>query len=167
MKSTDIDAADICERLVGITPIYLQNFFSRGSYGLRSSVSPGKVRAQRRLFSRDDVFGIALVWLLFESGLRGDPLARVLNEIAGTKRANGNLAARKLLASQAEYLVVVRKPRGPTKTPSDKPGQETRIVSRQETAKLKAWNPDAVEVLVPVGQRFADIKRRMEILFSE
>ena len=71
----EIDASDICERLVGITPIHLQNFVSRGAYGLRASVQSGKVRAQRRLFSREDVFGIALVWLLFESGLRGDPMA--------------------------------------------------------------------------------------------
>src|SRR2546423_1231726 len=64
----EIDAADICERLVGITPIYLQNFVQRGSYGLRASVQQGKRREKRRLFSREDVFGIALVWLLFESG---------------------------------------------------------------------------------------------------
>ena len=72
MMSTDmhlIDSADICERLVGISPIYLQNFVQRNSYGLRASIQPGKVREQRRFFSRDDVFGIALVWLLFESGL--------------------------------------------------------------------------------------------------
>ena len=111
----EIDAADICERLVGITPIYLQNFLQRGSYGLRSSVSPGKVRSQRRLFSPDDVYGIALVWLLFESGLRGDPIARILNEVAGTKKANANSAAAKVLAAGSEYLVVSRTARRPSK----------------------------------------------------
>src|SRR5437667_5305048 len=92
-----IDAADITERLVGIAPAYLQNFISRRSYGLRASLKSGKVRAQRRSFSRDDVFGIALVWLLFESGLRSEPLARVLNDICGTKLSDANLAAKKLL----------------------------------------------------------------------
>jgi hypothetical protein len=92
--------ADICERLVGITPIYLQNFLQRGSYGLHSSVSPGKLRSQRRLFSQDDVYGIALVWLLFEAGLRGDSIARILNVVAGTKKPNANLAAAKLAAKQ-------------------------------------------------------------------
>src|SRR5215472_2567314 len=90
----EIDTADICERLVGITPVYLQNFLQRGSYGLRSSVSPGKVRSQRRLFSPEDVYGVALVWLLFESGLRRDPITRILNDVAGTKKADANKAAK-------------------------------------------------------------------------
>src|SRR5438445_535172 len=124
----EIDSAEICERLVGITPIYLQNFVQRGRgrYGLKASAQAGKWRERRRLFSRDDVFGIALVWLLFESGLRSDPIIRILKEIAGTKQPKANLAAKKLLESQAEYLVVVRQPRGPTKTPHATPGKETR-----------------------------------------
>jgi hypothetical protein len=97
----EIDAADICERLVGITPVYLQNFLQRGSYGLRSSVSPGKVRSGRCLFSAEDVYGIALVWLLFESGPRTDPTIRVLKEIVGSDNtnANANRTAKKLLES--------------------------------------------------------------------
>src|SRR4051812_33594912 len=110
-----IDAADICERLVGITPVYLQNFLQRGSYGLHSSVSPGKVRSQRRLFSPDDVYGIALVWLLFESGLRGDPIARILKEIAGTKKSDANKAANVLLENDTDYILVLRAPRRPSK----------------------------------------------------
>jgi hypothetical protein len=159
-----IDAADISERLVGITPIYLQNFIQRGSYGLRASVKPGKVRSQRRLFSREDVFGIALVWLLFESGLRGDPIARVLNDIAGTKKANANLAAKKLLQSQSEYLLILRKSRGPSKRIPEKPEQETRTISKRETSDPRAQNPD-IEILIPIGNKFSDIGRRLEILF--
>src|SRR3989442_236383 len=89
----EIDSAEICERLVGITPIYLQNFVQRGRgrYGLKASAQAGKWRERRRLFSRDDVFGIALVWLLFESGLRSDPIIRILKEIAGTKQPKANL----------------------------------------------------------------------------
>src|ERR1700682_3511511 len=101
-----IDAADISERLVGITPVYLQNFLQRGSYGLRSSVSPGKVRSQRRLFSTEDVYGIALVWLLFESGLRGDPIARILNDVAGTRKPDANKSAEALRNSTSDYLLV-------------------------------------------------------------
>lgn len=161
----EIDASDICERLVGITPIYLQNFVSRGSYGLRASVKPGKVRAQRRLFSREDVFGIALVWLLFESGLRGDPMARVLNDLAGTKKGNANLAAKKLLESKADYLLVVRRPRTPTKTPLKKPDQSVRAVRQAELAEIIGQHPGADLLVIPVGQKFDDIRKRMEILF--
>jgi hypothetical protein len=164
MSVQTIDAKDICERLVGITPIYLQNFVSRGSYGLKASAKPGKVREQRRVFSRDDVFGIALVWLLFESGLRGDPIARVLNDVAGTKKANANLAAKKLLQSKTEYLRILRTPRGPTKSPSGKPAQETRIITQAEASEPRPWN-QGIELLIPVGHKLRDIERRMEILF--
>src|SRR5690242_12959544 len=92
-----IDVADICERLVGITSVYLQNFLQRGSYGVRSSVSPGKVRSKRRLFSTEDVYGIALVWLLFECGLRGDAIGQILTDIARTKKPDANKAANVLL----------------------------------------------------------------------
>jgi hypothetical protein len=160
----DIDAADISERLVGITPIYLQNFIQRGSYGLRASVKPGKVRSQRRLFSREDVFGMALVWLLFESGLRGDPIARVLNDVAGTNKANANSAAKKLLQAKSEYLLILRKPRAPTKNPSARPPQEVRIIGPKEASEPKIWNP-AVEIVIPVGNKFRDIEMRLEILF--
>src|SRR5215475_12649541 len=101
----EIDAADVCERLIGITPVYLQNFLQRGLYGVRSSVSPGKVRSQRRLFSTEDVYGIALVWLLFESGLRGDPIARILKDIARTKKPDANKAAKTLVENDTDYIL--------------------------------------------------------------
>jgi hypothetical protein len=160
-----IDSSDLVERLVGITPLYLQNFVQRGSYGIRASVKPGKVRSQRRLFSRDDVFGIALVWLLFEAGMRGEPLARVLNEITKTKKANANLAAKKLLESQADYLLIVRKPRGPTKTQQDKPEQRVKPIKQSELTEATVQEPTADLLIIPIGAKFEDIRNRMEILF--
>lgn len=166
MISTDhhseIDAADIAERLVGITPIYLQNFVSRGLYDLRASVKPGKVRAQRRLFSRDDVFGIALVWLLFESGLRSEPLARVLNDIAGTRKANANLAAKKLLESSTQYVLIGRTPRGPSKSIPEKPGQIVKLAAQLELARAAEEHSISDLIVIPVGQKFDDIRKRME-----
>src|SRR5215472_18722315 len=118
MMSTDsqpkFDSADICERLVGITPIYLNNFLQRGSFGLKPSIQGGKLRSQRRQFSREDVYGFALVWLLFETGLRTDPIARILKQIVDTPKANANLAAKKLLEVKAEFLAVLRQPRRPS-----------------------------------------------------
>jgi hypothetical protein len=159
-----IDASDVAERLVGITPIYLQNFVSRGLYGLRASVIRGKVRAQRRLFSRDDVFGIALVWLLFESGLRGEPLARVLKDITKTDKANANLAAKKLLESGSDYLLIVRQPRD-TKTPQDKPEQVVKPIKQSKLAGAIVQEPTADLLIIPIGPKFEDIRKRMEILF--
>jgi hypothetical protein len=151
----EIDSADIVERLVGITPLYLQNFVQRGSYGIRASVKPGKVRAQR----------IALAWLLFESGLRGDPLARVLNDIAGTKKCNANLSAKKLLESESDFLLIARKPRGPRETDQEKPEQSTKALRRSELAKAIEHQATANLLVVPIGSKFADVSKRLDILF--
>src|SRR5216683_1907653 len=140
---SEIDASDISERLVGITPIYLQRFIQRGLYGLRASLKSGKVRAQRRSFSRDDVFGIALIWLLFESGMRTDPIIRVLNQVGNTKKADAKVAAKKLLESDADYLVIVRQPRGPAKEIPDKPQQETKLVHKSAIVGLLQNNTTA------------------------
>jgi hypothetical protein len=162
----EIDAADICERLVGITPVYLQNFLQRGSYGLRSSVSPGKVRSQRRFFSTGDVYGISLVWLLFESGLRGDPIARILNEVAGTKKPDANKAAESLLDAKSDYLLVVRTPRRPSKSIPDKPEQKVQTCTEEALTMFLEQSSDAVILVVPVGDKFADVRKRLDILFD-
>jgi len=162
----EINAADISERLVGIAPVYLQNFLQRRSYGLRSSVSPGKVRSQRRLFSTEDVYGIALVWELFESGLRGDPIARILNDVAGTKKADANKAAAKLRAGEVAYLLVFRTARHPSKNISKMPIQKIETVTEEGFARvLKRWPRQSAQVIA-VGEKFADVRKRLDILFD-
>lgn len=162
-----IDAADICERLVGITPVYLQNFVQRGLYGLRSSVSPGRVRSQRRLFSPQDVYGITLVWLLFESGLRGDPIARILKEVTGTKKPDANKAAAKLLKSKTAYLLIYRSPRRPSKSIAKMPVQTVEAVTEDGfSRKLQQRWPHQSAQVVPVGEKFADVQKRLEMLFD-
>jgi len=162
----EIDAADICERLVGITPIYLQNFLTRDLYGLRSSIKSGKVRAQRRLFSREDVFGIALVWLLFESGLRGEPLTRILNDLAEIKKVDANRAAERLLAAGADYLLVIRKARRPSKSIPEKPDQKVAMVKKDELSSFLDQFSDAGILIIPVGAKFADVRLRLDVLFD-
>jgi hypothetical protein len=164
----EIDSADICERLVGITPIYLQNFVSRGLYGLRSSISPGKVRSQRRLFGQDDVYGIALVWLLFESGLRGDPIARVLNDVAGTRKPDANKAAEALRNSTSDYLLVFRTPRRPSKSIPEKPGQRVELTTSAGLNEQLFFKGPTVEnvLIIPVRHKFEDVRKRLEMLFG-
>ncbi len=172
-----IDTADISERLVGITPVHLQNFLQRGSYGLRSSVSPGKVRSQRRLFSQLDVYAIALVWMLFEGGLRGDPLARVLKDVAGTKKVDANKAAEALLDADPDYLLVFRIPRRPSKTIPEKPEQRVEMVTAESLSMLLITKGpeeddehleigDQNVLIIPVGNKFADVRKRLDILFD-
>lgn len=161
----DIDAADVCERLVGITPIYLQNFLQRGSYGLRSSVNPGKVRNQRRLFSVEDVYGIALVWELFESGLRAEPIERILNDVARTKKADANKAAAKLLENRIAYLLLFRRSRRPSKSIAKAPIQRVEALTEDVFAGfLKKWREGGQ--VITVGEKFADVRKRLEILFD-
>jgi len=173
----EIDTADISERLVGITPVYLQNFLQRGSYGLRSSVSPGKVRSKRRLFSREDVYGIALVWLLFESGLRGDPIARILKHIAGTKKPDANKAANTLLENGTDYILVLRAPRRPSKSIPHMPEQRVDPVTEetlstylfakgQEEGDEDFITKDENILIVPVGDKFADVYKRLNVFFD-
>lgn len=159
------DSADVSERLVGITPTYLNNFVQRGLFGLKASVQSGQVRAKRRLFSREDVFGIALVWLLFESGLRTDPIIRVLKDIARTKTPNANLAAKKLLDSNAEFLLICRQARRPSKIPTERPNQTVQSVPRSQLAELLDEHSEQNVLVIPIGAKFSDIANRIGLLF--
>src|SRR5579872_5435735 len=169
-----IDTADLSERLVGITPIYLQNFLQRGSFGVRSSVSPGKVRSQRRLFSPDDVYGIALVWLLFESGLRSDAIGKILMDIASSKKPDANKAAKALLGTDPDYLLIIRTPRRPSKSVSSEPQQRVKMVTEEALSMYLFSKPpdedfigsDENILIVPVGDKFADVRKRLNVFFD-
>jgi len=170
MKSSDInaeiDSADVTERLVGITPDYLNNFVQRGTFGLKASIRAGEVRARRRLFSHDDVYGAALVWLLFEAGFRTDPIIRILKDIVGAKQqATANLAARKLRDAGVLYLVIVRNARGPSKKIPEMPEQTILLRGESDLRATISENLTGCLGIIPVGSKFQDIARRMEILF--
>ncbi len=165
MTSTAIESTDITDRLVGISPLYLNNFLQRKLYGLRPSIQKGEVRAKRRVFSADDVYGIALVWMLFEAGFRSEAIARVLNEIGGTRKSDANSTARKLVGNETEYIIVIRQPRKPGRG-GEQPEIRVETATRlTEAIEFVEENRTANLVLIPVGQKFADIKRRLEILY--
>jgi len=158
-----ITTADVTGLLVGITPVYLNTFLHRKLYGLKAEVREAKGGDKQRVFSQADVFGIALVWMLFESGLRTDPIRRILKTLAGTRKADAALAANALLKSKAEYILVVREPRRPKgKTEVD---PQISTVAKTELGTAIANNPTANLLMIPVGQKFEDIRKRMEILF--
>jgi hypothetical protein len=157
-----VETSEVTDLLVGITPAYLNTFLQRKLYGIRASVQKGKVRKKRRLFSEADVFGVALVWMLFESGLRTRAIRRILNELAGTKTADARVAAEALRKSAAEYIVIVREPRKP-KGPTE-PQPEIRTAKKIELAGIVADNATANVLLIPVGQKFEDVRKRMEVL---
>jgi len=104
------DSNEVCE-LVGIGPLLLNKFVERKTYGIQPSVRRGKGRGGRRLFSLDDVFGIALVWWLFESGLRSNVIQSVLDEIYQAKNARADQAAKRLNEKKVQTVLVQTQPR--------------------------------------------------------
>src|ERR1700730_14733403 len=92
-------SSEITDVLVGITPICLNSFLQRQLYGITTTLSDEHGETKQRLFNEADVFGIALAWMLFESGLRTQAIRTVLNKIARTKSANAKKAAQVLLRS--------------------------------------------------------------------
>jgi hypothetical protein len=97
------DSSEVCE-LVGIGPLLLNKFIERKSYGIQPSIRPGKGRGGRRLFSPDDVLGIALVWWLFESGLRSGVIEDVLDGICAPAKGIAAEAAKKLRKRSIQIL---------------------------------------------------------------
>jgi hypothetical protein len=122
------DSARVTET-VGIGPIYLNKFIERKQYGIEPSVSAGEGRGSRRFFDENDVCGIALVWWLFEAGLRSKTIQYVLNEICGgRKKATANEAARNLLEGDADMIAIRRQPRIGKHTGQPQPKQDVILI---------------------------------------
>jgi len=158
-------SSEVTDLLVGITPIYLNSFLQRELYGITATFSDEHGETKVRLFNEADVFGIALAWMLFESGLRTQAIRGILNKLAGTKRANAKKAAHVLLRSQADYIVVVREARKP-KSSAD---PETQVIPAddKQVGHLIEANPTANILVVPIGAKFADIRKRIDVLYGE
>ena len=129
------ESAEVTE-VVGIQPLYLNKCIERKQYGIQASLRAGKGRGSRRLFSEEDVFGVALVWWLFESGLRKLAIQYVLNQICGGKRkSKASAASRILLERKAEVLVVRREPRKNNDMNRKYPKQQVSLVGRRRASE--------------------------------
>jgi hypothetical protein len=146
--------------LVGVTPIQLNALVMRTLYGIKASVS-GR-GAKVRLFDEADVYGIALVWALFESGLRTQQVRTILNDLAETRKPNAKHTAQGLLEIPGSaYIVVIHEPRRSSKT---KPQPSVGRADQYELEDIIKKNPTASVLAVPIGARFADIKKRTDLL---
>jgi len=151
-KAATFGVTDLAE-LAGIQPIQLNKFIERKKYGI---VQAGKGRGQSRRFSEEDVFGIALVWWLFESGLRSETIQFVLNQICGGKlKSRANDAARILLNNGGEMLAVKREPRT---APAKHPAQETFLYTADQASQLARKTSTASVLFVPVGNLLARLR---------
>jgi hypothetical protein len=158
-ESTDLMA------LVGIHPTYLNKFIERGQYGIESSVRTGRGRGKRRLFDSEDVFGVALVWWLFESGLRSGAIQYALNQICGGHLGSkANDAAIILLEKDTKMLAIKREARSAKELAAEYPAQKVYFVDDERAAQLAAGTTTASVLLIPVGNLFANLKDKMEAL---
>jgi hypothetical protein len=147
-------------RLVGIQPTLLNKFIQRGKYGIAASVQEGKGHGKERLFGEKDVYGIALVYWLFESGLRSESIQYVLNQICGGQLgSSADDAASAVLRRTGEILAISRKPRsGYEKYPA----QTTRQLDTAEAARVVQENANASILVIPVRRLFASLKDKMK-----
>lgn len=142
--------------LVGIQPVQLNKFIERKKYGI---VQAGRGRGKDRRFSEEDVFGIALVWWLFESGLRSETIQFVLNQICGGRlNSRANNAARILLDGRVETLAVAREPRT---VPAKHPAQKTFLSTAAQALQLVQETSTASVLTVPVGKLLARLQETM------
>jgi len=159
-------------QMVGITPTYLNALIQRQDklYGNAASISdhlPGEIKV--RIFSKDDVLGIALVWILFEAGLRPKSIKDILLSLVKTKKPDAAAAADFVSSSEANYLVLIRE-QGTSKGKVKprlwvKPTTTERLIELVNDSVAK--HPTANILLVPIGEKFLDVEMQMKAMFGD
>jgi hypothetical protein len=147
-------------RALGMKLLYLNKFIERGLYGISPSVRVGKGRGRRRLFSRDDVLGIALVWWLFQCGLRARVIEIVLEKLSNRPDADANIAARKVEESGADISLLITR----------EPGIGGRIskqiavalVEDSDKAKILKSFDSTMAIVIPIGNLFFSLQSEIE-----
>jgi hypothetical protein len=163
LSSSDVTA------IVGITPIYLNALVHRKLYGIAASISDQHGEMKIRIFSEEDVFGIALVWMLFESGLRTQSIREILLQVVETDEPDANAAAESLALSGVAHLLIIREPSKSKKKKTAnllvEPTLIDDLVDLVENAV--AEHRTAAILLVPVGARFAEIENKIKRMYPE
>lgn len=164
MPDRPFESSGVVE-LVGISAVDLNKLCDRNQYGIKPSARAGEGRGSRRWFTREDVLGIALVWWLFEAGLRSQAIQYVFNQIAGKKGASANTAAQVLIQKSREMLVIERSPR----TSSDR---SRKFPKQQVHVEGKVWVADRVTethaapcmLIIQIHTLFSTIQKAMDSL---
>lgn len=149
------ESSDVTD-LVGVPPATLNTYVERRQFGIVPSVRSESGRGGRRIFSEADVFGIGLVWWLFESGLRSQTIQLVLDQTKESPRkSTANDAAGYLVESKKTILVVARSPRKDAKK-----AECQKIHLLYSFGELKFDSKSANSVLfVPIGNLFARLEK--------
>jgi DNA-binding transcriptional MerR regulator len=140
--------------------MYLNRFVERKLYGIEPSIRSGKGRGSRRWFSLEDLMGIALVWWLFESGLRTEVIKRILRVLGKSQKAYSKRAASSLRQSGAEVLIITREPR----LADSKEQRTPQVIVTGDSSRinqvLKEFDGKSLQLL-PVANLFASVTSRI------
>jgi hypothetical protein len=151
--------------LVGVQPIHLNKFIERGQYGITASVRTGRGRGRRRIFNEEDVFGVALVWWLFETGLRSGTIQYVINQICGGHlNSRANDAAQILLERQTQVLLVKREPRSAKDLDAEYPKQRVYFFDESRASQSVRELAASSVLVVPVGNLFSNLKKAIQAM---
>jgi len=152
--------------LVGITPIYLNALVHRRLYGIKASLSDRLPEGKARIFDEGDVLGIALVWALFQSGLRTQQIRAILNQIGNTREADAKHTARILSEwRNTDCLLVIRKP---YKTSGKQRWKEiVDKADQHELGGLMEVHKFTSALVIPMGETLDDLKKRIAALSKE
>jgi len=149
--------------ILGIPLILLNKFVERGKYGVQASVRPGRGRGSRRLFSKDDLLGVALVWWLFESGLRTKVIQFVLNQICGGKlRSRASDAAGFLSKGKHEFLLVDRAARTEVKEGATHPVQRVVLADREQAIGQIKQLGTRTMLALPIRELYSRLKDELD-----
>jgi hypothetical protein len=115
------------------------------------------------LFGEEDVYGIALVHLLFESGLRSDVIQRVLNQICKKLDSEANDAARRIMERDADVVVVCREPRtgaSGNRTGPTLPAQTTALYGAKDVAQIATPQTGSI-LIIRVGKVLKELHTKL------
>jgi hypothetical protein len=148
-------------QLTGIPSVYLNKFIERKSFGLRPSVRTGGGRGSRRLFITPDLYGVSLVWWLFESGLRSKVIDRVIRDfLPGSVISATNVAGLFLVPRHKtpQALVIYRDLQW-SEHAKKTPKQQALQMAESNAAAIRSFS--SVHI-IPVGRLLLELIARIK-----
>ena len=169
-KNYAFSSSDV-SKLVGITPVYLNALVQRKLYGVAASISDRHGEIKVRIFSEEDVFGVALVWMLFESGLRTESIRQILVQVVDSDEPDAVGAAEFIIRSEISHLVIIRERAKSKKNPRSKLSLKVEPTDEEHLNGLLIESvekhPTASMLVVPVGATFADVANQISLMYGE